>query len=244
MTAPERIWAAPPTDDPEWESGSGEWDVSENWAASCITEYVRADLAADPAQVRVRPTDAQINSACLSYRHDFGLRDKRDQDNLRFQANEWLIAWQKEARILSAIEPQPLPEVHEEQNTEQSKRFWAWLPLAYRDGHVGEQAKFTKYNMEVAHYAGWCHAIEPQPDPHDAQIATLVEALRGCITAIEHADMADGVCCCGDEMEGHSDPMDCGHTPTDRGEHYAHQVLTAAKAALSARPAAFKGGKA
>ena len=66
----------------------------------------RADLA-QPAQVRVKPTDAQINSACLSYRHDFGLMTKRDQDNLRFQANEWLIAWQKEARILAALEPQP-----------------------------------------------------------------------------------------------------------------------------------------
>ena len=92
--------------------------------------------------------------------------------------------------------------------------------------------------------ARYLAAIDVQPDPRDAQIAALVGALRGCITAIEHADMADGVCCCGDEMEGHSDPMDCGHTPTDRGEHYAHQVLTAAKAALSARPAAFKGGKA
>lgn len=44
MTAPERIWAAPPTDDLEWVSGAGEWDVSENWAVDQIAEYVRADL--------------------------------------------------------------------------------------------------------------------------------------------------------------------------------------------------------
>lgn len=54
MTAPERIWAAPPTDDPEWASGAGEWDVSEHWTASGITEYIRADLS-QPAQVRVKP---------------------------------------------------------------------------------------------------------------------------------------------------------------------------------------------
>lgn len=65
--------------------------------------------AAQPAQARVKPTDAQINSACLSYRHDFGLMTKRNQDDLRFQANEWLIAWQKETRILPTLEPQPDP---------------------------------------------------------------------------------------------------------------------------------------
>jgi hypothetical protein len=90
--------------------------------------------------------------------------------------------------------------VHEEQNTKQGMAFWNWLPLAYRDGHIGEQAKFTKYNMEVAHYAGWCHAIaaiephpapvtlqrigtgiyevEPQPDPRDEVIARLVDAVE------------------------------------------------------------------
>lgn len=70
----------------------------------------RADLAAAPAQVRVMPTDAQINSACLSYRHDFGLMNKRDQDNLRFEANEWLIAWRKAARILPALDPADIRE--------------------------------------------------------------------------------------------------------------------------------------
>ena len=41
--APERIWAAPPYDDPEWKSGAGEWDVSDGWAVDGLTEYVRAD---------------------------------------------------------------------------------------------------------------------------------------------------------------------------------------------------------
>lgn len=41
--APERIFAAPPYDDPEWSSGAGEWDVSENWAASQTVKYIRAD---------------------------------------------------------------------------------------------------------------------------------------------------------------------------------------------------------
>jgi len=41
-------------------------------------------------------TEAQINSACLSYRHDFGLLDEHDKERLRFVAKEWLHAWRKE----------------------------------------------------------------------------------------------------------------------------------------------------
>ena len=67
--------------------------------------------------------------------------------------------------------------------------------------------------------------------------AALEAALNDCIAAIEHADMADGVCCCGDNMENHSEPMNCGHSPVDAGEYHAHQVLTAARTALAARPA-------
>jgi hypothetical protein len=73
-----------------------------------------------------------------------------------------------------------------------------------------------------------------------AQIAALVDALDACIANIEHADMSDGVCCCGDNMDGHSDPMSCGHAPVDMGKHYAHLAIVKARAAI----AAVKGGDA
>lgn len=41
------------------------------------------------------PTADQVDSACLSYRHDFGLLSEKDQDRLRFEAKEWLLAWRK-----------------------------------------------------------------------------------------------------------------------------------------------------
>ena len=75
------------------------------------------------------------------------------------------------------------------------------------------------------------HSADPLSDP---RVVALVEALNGCIAAIEHANMADGVCCCGDDMECHSEPMNCGHSPVDQGEYHAHQVLTAARVALRA----------
>ena len=40
-----------------------------------------------------QPTDAQLDSACYSYRHDFGLLSPEEQASVRFQAKEWLRAW-------------------------------------------------------------------------------------------------------------------------------------------------------
>lgn len=42
------------------------------------------------------PTASEIDSVCLSYRHDFGLLSPTDQSLTRFQAVEWLHAWRKE----------------------------------------------------------------------------------------------------------------------------------------------------
>jgi hypothetical protein len=42
------------------------------------------------------PTAAQIASACLSYRHDFGLLDDEQRKTVKHAAVEWLRAWQKE----------------------------------------------------------------------------------------------------------------------------------------------------
>jgi hypothetical protein len=42
------------------------------------------------------PTAAQVRSACLSYRHDYGSLDHAARDALQFEAREWLRAWQKD----------------------------------------------------------------------------------------------------------------------------------------------------
>jgi hypothetical protein len=70
-------------------------------------------------------------------------------------------------------------------------------------------------------------------DDRDAKLAKAVEALRATTASIEHADMSDGVCCCGDNMDGHADPMSCGHSPTDMGEYFAHKAVEMARATLA-----------
>lgn len=60
----------------------------------------------------------------------------------------------------------------------------------------------------------------------------LFEALDALLATIERLDIREDVCCCGDDMEGHSDPMACGHGPVDAGEYYHGQTIEKAKNAI------------
>ena len=49
--------------------------------------------------------------------------------------------------------------------------------------------------------------------------------LESAAATMRNTDQRSGVCCCGDNMEGHSNPMDCGHSPVDHGEWTTHLWL-------------------
>lgn len=42
-----------------------------------------------------RPTDSEIDQACLWYRHDYGLLSPEEQEEVRAEAVGWLRAWIK-----------------------------------------------------------------------------------------------------------------------------------------------------
>lgn len=53
--------------------------------------------------------------------------------------------------------------------------------------------------------------------------ATLVEKMRKLLDSanaiMANSNIECGVCCCGDNMKGHGNPMDCGHSPVDMASH-------------------------
>jgi hypothetical protein len=78
----------------------------------CIEELraLPAALDVQPApDAAVKPTDAQVASACLSYRHDFGLLNAEERQKVMFQAREWLHAWQKELDLTLRPAPDAAP---------------------------------------------------------------------------------------------------------------------------------------
>ncbi len=77
-------------------------------------------------------------------------------------------------------------------------------------------------------------AAEAELTAERAKVARLVDVLKACVFSLERADTAEGVCCCGDNMESHGDTMNCGHSPVDMGDYYARKALEAARAAIGA----------
>lgn len=69
----------------------------------------------------------------------------------------------------------------------------------------------------------------------DAEIAELKQAIRQSIALLDSAGLENGVCCCGDNMQGHSDPMACGHSPVDSGAYYVEQHVKYLRKVIATR---------
>jgi hypothetical protein len=65
-----------------------------------------------------------------------------------------------------------------------------------------------------------------------ARIAELEALVSRGRAIMENCSVTTGVCCCGDDMEKHTSPMDCGHSPVDNGTYTADQWHEEACAAL------------
>lgn len=65
------------------------------------------------------------------------------------------------------------------------------------------------------------------------RIAELEGLVEQAETIFTHCTVSDGVCCCGDSMENHADPMWCGHSPVDHGGYVADGWLAKARATFS-----------
>lgn len=68
-----------------------------------------------------------------------------------------------------------------------------------------------------------------------AEIARLRGALERAVSFVEHAEVSSGVCCCGDDMERHANPMDCGHSPRDMWDYAAEGFIKETRALLDTK---------
>lgn len=68
--------------------------------------YTAAQVAALTAAPGVQPlSDGQIASACMSYRHDFGLLEPDERAKIMFTAREWERAFSKEREWTAPAQP-------------------------------------------------------------------------------------------------------------------------------------------
>lgn len=81
----------------------------------------------------------------------------------------------------------------------------------------------------------------------DAMPVEIIDRLRGERDAwasfathlmgfVEHAPVSSGICCCGDDMTRHANPMDCGHTPVDQWDNAVCGFVQEFEALQKAQP--------
>lgn len=95
---------------------AGEEALDRNWAR---VDAIREKQASKPKNTVLpgarepdnnwEPTDAQTASACVSFRHDFGLLTPEERRVVMFEAREWLRAWMREMPKTPALRHISLP---------------------------------------------------------------------------------------------------------------------------------------
>lgn len=61
----------------------------------------------------------------------------------------------------------------------------------------------------------------------------LFRIVEGVVGMLGACNVESGVCCCGDSMTNHADPMISGHSATDSGAYYAKSLYDDAIAAMA-----------
>jgi hypothetical protein len=81
------------------ECGNTAWHEDDITPEVCCGICGSQDTRLVRKQSALSPTPSQIHSACLSYRHDYGILDEYARASLRITAHEWFEAWRKTGAI-------------------------------------------------------------------------------------------------------------------------------------------------
>jgi len=65
------------------------------------------------------------------------------------------------------------------------------------------------------------------------QLAAMAKAGQSLLDCLAQCSVESGVCCCGDDMAKHSNPMNCGHSPVDSGAYYTELAADKLRALIA-----------
>ena len=70
-----------------------------------------------------------------------------------------------------------------------------------------------------------CVMLEYHADRAKDNEALAVQHLEKLLDVLQHCHIETGICCCGDNMEGHDPGYNCGHSPLDMFDYHGLPVL-------------------
>lgn len=131
------------------------------------------------APVTATPKD-KLASACLSYRHDFGLLEGRERETVLFEASEWLRAFEKAGFIAHADRADKIVKAQMRQIEEWEGHYRTAIAerdaLAARVKALTNAAEIGKLYVE-----GWVKA-DGGIDSCDIDLRTDLEAITAALT--------------------------------------------------------------
>ena len=119
---------------------------------------------------------------------------------------------------------------------EKTFAYHAWIKAAQQSGPKYKclDCKDSGVNSSNGFDCQYCFGDLRPRSLADAQaeIARRRGALERAISFVEHAEVSGGVCCCGDSIEGHRYPMNCGHSPRDMWDYASEGFINEMQALL------------
>ena len=92
------------------------------------------------------------------------------------------------------------------------------------------------WTKDIKHLCDRIEELEAERDALAEKLAKVVELLEAWLELSGHCSIEEGVCCCGEDMENHSNPMNCGHSPVDHGAYVASHLVERTLASLTETP--------
>ena len=96
-----------------------------------------------------------------------------------------------------------------------------------------------EHDVEISASAAAIRTLLAERDSLKAVLKKAVGLLEAWINVAAHCTIEEGVCCCGDNMDTHAKPINCGHSPVDRGVYIAEGLVEETNTTL----AELTGGK-
>ena len=79
--------------------------------------------------------------------------------------------------------------------------------------------------------------MKPTYEELAAQVEVLTRELNNWLGIAANCAIESGVCCCGEYMKNHSNPMSCGHSPVDMADSAVNGAIEKTDKALASTPA-------
>lgn len=138
---------------------------------------------------------------------------------------------------LDALEKAKYPDLSDDMDMHDITDGMSWMAARIEELenelHLMKTAGIIEVSVRNPSVMEYMKHWEGRAEAAEAKLAKAVGLLEAWINVAAHCTIEEGVCCCGDSMDTHAEPMDCGHSPFDHGAYIAKGLVEETNAILA-----------